>query len=385
MIEKIANNKTNQEPINLNSIESIKEKLDYYRSLFGKIQDLTEEDFEKLKIDIKTFFNLKSTHFTNEAPENLVRISNNTNILNSQGIELGCFTEIDQILAPPIKFCNFGRCNLPNQQVLYCALDPASAYWETKPKKGDVITLSYWKRKKGIKINCNVIGHEKISDPEKDSKLKEVFYLLDDFFIDAFSYEVDRQRPQDYLFSSLLSSEFLFYPVHSENNIEAIIYPSVQKKKFGYNFAIKNDLIFERYDLVGLETRFVLDENPNINPETNDLTSDYIIASIGTETFDLKSGKILYSDKVKETFEFLRMLQTSEGKQQRLDVPDNVSKNMVLNLSRNSKIYVNTKPKKKRIGRNEKVNVIYSNGTVINDIKFKKIMEDFNSGKCKIL
>jgi hypothetical protein len=152
--------------------------------------------------------------------------------------------------------------------VLYCALDPASAYWETKPKKGDVITLSYWKRKKGIKINCNVIGHEKISDPEKDSKLKEVFYLLDDFFIDAFSYEVDRQRPQDYLFSSLLSSEFLFYPVHSENNIEAIIYPSVQKKKFGYNFAIKNDLIFEKYDLVGLETRFVLDENPNINHET---------------------------------------------------------------------------------------------------------------------
>ncbi|MDY3339538.1 hypothetical protein PG279_10175 [Riemerella anatipestifer] len=383
MIEKIADNKTNQEPINLNSSEKIKEKLDYYRSLFGKIEDLNDVEFEKLKSDVQNFFNIKSSHFTNESPENLVRISNNTNILKSQGIELGCFTEISQILAPPTKYCNFGRCNMPSQQVLYCALNPASAYWETKPKKGDVITLSYWKRKKGVKINCNIIGHEKVLNPKIDTKLKEVFYLLDDFFIDAFSYEVDRSRPRDYLFSSLLSSEFLFYPINSDKNIEAIIYPSVQKKKFGYNFAIKNDLIFEKYDLVGIETRFVLDENPNINPETDELTSDYIIASIGTETFDFKNGKILWSEKAKETFDFLRELQLSEGKQVRLEVPENINKNIVLNLSQNSKIYVNTKPKK--IGRNQKVNVIYENGLKIDNIKFKKIMNDINNGKCKII
>lgn len=383
MINKIANNDSNQEPLNLNPIEQISEKLDYYRSLFGKVQDLSHEEFEFLKNDIKTFFNLKPVSLTTEAPENLVRLSNNSNILKSQKKELGCFTEINQILAPPIEYCNFGRCNIPNQQVLYCALNPASAYWEIKPKEGDVITLSFWKKKKNAKINCMVIGQEKSTNPDADTELQKVYYLLDDFFVDAFSYEVDRTRPKDYLFSALLSSEVLFYPIKSENNIEAIIYPSVQKKKFGYNIALRNDIIFEKYDLTGTETRFVLEEYNDINPETDDLISDYLISSIGTDTFDFEKGEILYHEKVKETFDLLRMIQTSPGKQIRLPVPENINKNIIFNLSKTSEIKVNL-PIKKKYGRNERVNVVYENGVEINDIKFKKIMDDYNNGKCKL-
>jgi hypothetical protein len=69
MIEKIANNKTNQEKMNLNPPEKVKEKLDYYRRVFGKIQDLSDNDFENLRNDIHTFFNLKPIVLSAECPK----------------------------------------------------------------------------------------------------------------------------------------------------------------------------------------------------------------------------------------------------------------------------------------------------------------------------
>lgn len=385
MIKQVLKINPYNENITLNSTEEIAEKLNYYRSLFGKVQDLTDFEFENLKKDIKTFFNTKPIHFTNEAPENIIRVSNNTNVLNSTGKKLGCFTEIEQILAPPIEFCNFNRCNLPQERVLYCALNPATAYWETKPKKGDIITLSYWKKKKNISINCVIIENRIDKHLKSINRLEEVYYLIDEFFIDVFTYEINKNRPRDYIFSALISSEILLNPLNSKNYIDAIIYPSVQKKKYGHNIAIRNDKIFEKYELIGVETRFILDEIPNINPKTNDLISDYIIGSIGTETFNIKKGKILYSKKVEETFDLLRMLQTNGSKQIRYDIPENYPKNLIFNLSENSSIYINTKSEKRRLQRNQKVNVIYENGLTIENVKFKKIMHDFNTGKCKIL
>lgn len=44
MIDTITNNETNQEELNLYATRNIKEKLNYYRSLFGKIQDLSEKE-----------------------------------------------------------------------------------------------------------------------------------------------------------------------------------------------------------------------------------------------------------------------------------------------------------------------------------------------------
>lgn len=113
--------------------------------------------------------------------------------------------------------------------------------------------------------------------------------------MDAYSLLVSRDRPGDYVFSGLLSSEMLFYPVVANNNFEAIIYPSVQKKKFGDNFAIRNDLIFEKYNLIGVETKFILDEYENLDPSTNEVTTDQVIGSFGTEVFDFENGKILYN------------------------------------------------------------------------------------------
>ncbi|MCX6230867.1 MAG: RES domain-containing protein [Bacteroidetes bacterium] len=385
MIEKVANNKFNTEKLNLNPPEKVKEKLDYFRTLFNKTHDLPLVQLEELTQNIKTFFNLKSVGFTDNPPSILVRISNNNNILTSQGKELSYLTDISQLLAPPIKYCNYGRCNIKGQQVLYCATSEAGAYWETKPKNGDVITLSHYELKPNAKVKCNLIRREKRENTKDNYPLIEIAGLLEEFLIDVFSLEVSRDRPVDYLFSSLLSSEQLFYPVVSYKNIEAIIYPSVQKKKNGENFAIRNDLILERYNLVGVETRFILDEYENLDPTSDEVTTDQLIGSFGTTAFDFETGKILYNEEADEIFKLFRKLQTGKGKQVRYEHP-NFPKNIPFNLTPTN--YQN-KPKSTikplKLERNDKVNVVYQDGTRLDNVKYKKVSNDIIRGKCKIM
>ncbi len=381
MINKVANNKFNTEKLNLYPTEQIKEKLEYYKSLFGKTHDLAPAEFELLKKDIATFFNLKPGGHTYLAPPHLVRISNNNKILEAQGKELSYLTDISQLLAPPIQFCGFGRCNIPNQQVLYCAVNEAGAYWETKPKNGDVITISHFHLKPDAKVMSYVVNREKTENPAIKHQLQEVYYLLEDFFVEAYSSQVAKDRPRDYLFSGVLSSETLFYPVVAPNNFEAIIYPSVQKKKFGENFAIRNDLILERYDLVGVETRFILDEYENIDPASDEVTTDQLIGSFGTDKFDFENGKILYKvDEAEKLFKLFREMQTGSGQQIRYETPG-IPKNLAFNLApKDIPIKIN-----KKIGRNDRINVVYQNGSRKDNVKYKTISDDIQSGKCRIV
>lgn len=383
MIDKIANNETNQEELNLHPTKDIVEKLNYYRSLFGKVQDLPDAEFENLKKDIAKFFNLKIGANTQDAPQRLVRISNNNRILAAQGKELSYLTDISQLLAPPIQYCGFGRCNIQNKQVLYCATSEAGAYWEIKPKHGDVITLSHFELKPNAKVNSLVIMKDKTENPKIKNQLQEVYYHLEEFFVDAYSLEVDRTRPRDYLFSALLSSEQLFYPVVSDKNFEAIIYPSVQKKKFDENFAIRNELMLERYNLIGVETRFILDEYENLDPASYEVTTDQVIGSFGTTEFDFKNGKILYNEKADEIFKLFRMMQTGPGKQVRYE-HEGIPKNIAFNLSPQKDKNVKDNANSSKIGRNERINVIYQNGTRKDNVKYKRVEDDIISGKCKV-
>lgn len=384
MIDKVANNDSNQEELNLNPPQKIKEKLDYYRTLFRKTHDFSDNDFNSLKKDVKKFFNLKFIGVPDKPPSRLVRVSNNNQILEAQGRELSFLTDISQLLAPPAKRTGYGRCNIPDQRTLYCAVSEASAYWEVKPKKGDVITISHFEIKPETTINCSIIGKKNEKDSDLSTTLKEVYYLLREFFIDAYSLEVSRDCLRDYLFSSLLSSELLFYPIPSDKNIEAIIYPSVQKKKFGQNFAIRNDLIFEKYTLLGVETRFILDEFENIDPESEEHITDNLIGSFGTKTFDYESGGILYKDNAKMLFELFRNLQINGSKQQRFGNSGNIE-NLAFDLSVSA-------PKandydifsKKKIGRNDFDSVVYQNGINKGKVKYKFVERDIEKGMCQI-
>ena len=72
---RVANKKYNTEQLNLNPIDKIKDKFDYYSSLFSKTPDHPSDKFVILKQDIATFFNLKPGINTKDAAKRIVRIS----------------------------------------------------------------------------------------------------------------------------------------------------------------------------------------------------------------------------------------------------------------------------------------------------------------------
>lgn len=386
MIPKIANNKTNQEELNLEPTEKIVEKLNYYRTLFDKLHELSEAEISELTDNISIFFNLKTVGFSDKPPEDLFRISNNNKILSSLGKELNFLTDISHILAPPIENCWYNRCNIPKQQILYCATDEATAYWETKPQKGDVITISHFKLKENAVINCNVIRKEKISNPKILNQLQEVAFYIDDFFTEIFSREIPRDKPLQYLFSAVISSQHLFYPIPSDKNIEAIIYPSVQRKKHGYNLALQNDLILKKYDLVSVTTRFIVEEYKDIEPTHQGPTVESLISAITINQFNFENSEIIYPKEIIEKFSFFRNLQTSiisgEAKQVRYDAPKQLSE-----IIKEHQVYQKQRQseKTKKLQRNDRINVKYKDGTTKMNTKYKDVKNDLELGKCFLL
>jgi hypothetical protein len=385
MIKKVANNETNQEPMNLEPTEKIIEKLDYYRSLIPKLHELSDAEMSDLKKDVGTFFNIKPIVFSKQVPEYLVRISSNTNIL---GENLNFITNIDHLLSPPSHLSKFNRCNLPGEEVIYCATDETTAYWETKPKKGDVISISLFKAKENATLNCAVIDPKRKAPKKLNNELEEVFYLINDFFVEVFTMPVERDNPKKYFFSSTIASEQLFYPIEYEHNIEAMVYPSVQRKMNGHNFALKNDIILEKYDLVEVTTRFIIDEYENIDPASSDRPIDDLIASISIKEFDFDKRELIYPKDFYDRFDFFRHLQMMDGKQVRFEKPmgqkefnEYLKTQSILKKSDSSKKLV-----EKKYGRNDKVTVMYyNNGPVKKDIKYKFVEKDIKAHKCMII
>lgn len=60
MIDKITKNKDNLGEPDIHPIEKIVEKLDYYRSLFGKLEELSDDEIENLKKRHFNFFHFQS-------------------------------------------------------------------------------------------------------------------------------------------------------------------------------------------------------------------------------------------------------------------------------------------------------------------------------------
>lgn len=389
LIEKIANNQTNKEDPNWNSNEEIRKKLDFYRAFFNKVQDLPDDEFVKLKDNFKTFFNIIPAIQSKEAPQYLFRISNNNRICSSLGIDLTYLEKIENIMAPPKEFSNFGRCNLPGEQVLYTSLDEVSTYWECKPKNGDVITISRLKLKERANFTFLIVRREKNEDKKVDTPLQEMYGLLEDFLVEIFTLEVERNRPRDYLFSAIISSTLLHHHKSSFRSIKAILYASVQRQKFSDNFALVNEDVLKYYDLEAVENRFILDEFEDLNPTVNEYTTDSLIGTFGTNAFNIKKGLIIYNDdKSKMLFKLFRELQTGSGKQTRTtdtNLPKNLSFNLAPSGYKTLQKPYSQKVNTNKLGRNDKVNVEYQNGTKIFEVKYKRVKDDIDSGRCQLI
>ncbi|WP_431200443.1 RES family NAD+ phosphorylase [Mucilaginibacter sp. P19] len=266
-------------------------------------------------------------------PRHLVRISHNTNIFSGRSKPVSYFTSIEDILAPPSHLVKINRCNIERQRVLYCSLDEASAFWETKPKYGDIITVTRFVLKNGAESTCSVIIPEPFSAENFSDPLRLVYSLIREFFVDVFTLKVDRSRPRDYLFSAVISSEQLFYPIRSKDDVEAIIYPSVQRKGFGDNIALRNDVFLQKYFFVSAETRFILDEYIEHDPMSQEPTADQVMASFYSYSYNPITSKISYNSKVDEIFELLKKFQDPKNPQTRIDNGPDIPKNIAFNMS----------------------------------------------------
>jgi hypothetical protein len=298
-----------------NPLTSIKEKLEYYRELSKKgLSSLSDDEFALLHQDIKRFFNVQFAAFTTAEPTKLFRISFNKQITN-QG-RGGQLQKVSQLLGPPSDKAKLGRCNLHGESIFYCALDFNTAVWETKPVFDNVITISEWKIKDGKKIIINsIFNHPDITNVNQEAKaayegyLKEMdkihpkqyelFDTIIKFATEEYVKPVLKDKPKEYLFSAQFSSS-IFQPSPDGFRIEAIIYPSVQRKYGVSNLAILNSIILDRFELVSITTHDVIQTFYDKDPTSNESILGVFPAYKKITEFDIANDKIIYPDPLVE-------------------------------------------------------------------------------------
>jgi hypothetical protein len=123
---------------------------------------------------------------------------------------------------------------------------------------------------------------------------------------------VDREKNENYLFSSLVSSRFLQRGKDSNGfQIESISYPSTRRDCEVTNIAILNSLVLEKLDLVSVQIMTVGEINYD---ETNKTRHDLIMVSpliTEAERFDFENNQIHWNLK-KELEDAIRLHEESE-------------------------------------------------------------------------
>jgi len=161
---------------------------------------------------------------------------------------------------------NYNRASLEGQSIFYAGANgtlPVTV--ETKPQKGQLITISKWVLKENTTLNMAIIcqDHEiALSNPEElyscyqdyhaqlkrlQPNTRQIIERIYQLVIEAFTREVNPSIKQGYLFSALFANLFFFDPC---NPVDAIYYPSVPNKGGAMNLAVKPDIIDSKFQMV---------------------------------------------------------------------------------------------------------------------------------------
>ncbi len=296
------------------TLENIQTKFKEYKDLIDSgLHNLSKEEFDELKENINTYFNIELAFFSDTYPTNLFRVTNNKYIVG-EGKRL---TKISQLIGPPEGLAKMGRCNLEGESVFYAALDFETAIWETQPEIGDNITVSVWKIKKGEKLDMHHIFHPIKTNLSKESaaaykasikalptifgKIRnnnpELFDIVDmyySFLTEEFMRKVNYEEKENYLVSALFSSRFL-QSKRDDNGfkIEAISYPSVKREYGITNVAIQNSLVLEKLELEKIILYEIGETNYTKEAKPNDLIK-VIGWQLEFDDFDFENDLIIY-------------------------------------------------------------------------------------------
>lgn len=241
----------------------IRVKLDYYRQLSATgLSKLCDSDYLALQIDAHRFFNYIPGFYADTYPTKIWRVSFNKRINGAPRAKL---TKVTQLIGPPLGGSSkFGRGNLPGESVFYGALDPITALWETRPQKGDYITMSEWSIRPDERLYLHYVFHPDVTMANRESRDAYAAHrreqgrlhptqleLTEDlfrFYAEQFMKPVSDTEHWDYLFSAICASNLIQSPKDANDGtrIESVLYPSVKRERGVSNVAIANDVVLKR-------------------------------------------------------------------------------------------------------------------------------------------
>ena len=210
---------------------------------------------------------------------------------------------------PTDKVSRYGRCNYPNQSILYSSFLEFTALNETQPRKGDLITESKWRVRGNQTLTyCPIFKNQpthgvvnlrglQINDVfEKTLKVyseheQEKINILVQFIADVFTKRIHYDNHFDYIFSAYFSNKI--FKDFENGTIEAIYYPSVKEKLSFENLAIKPEVFDKKYELIE-----VREDVCHADPTNG--RGGYLFHGLSDcKSFDYASGKILWDkDKI---------------------------------------------------------------------------------------
>jgi hypothetical protein len=285
------------------SLEDVKEKLNYYRQLSkAGLQNLTSRQYLDLTEDLKYFLSASVGVPLSLKRENfryIYRVTVNKRITNNNNDPL---TKISNLLGPPAIFSPTGRCSIQPEDlsIFYCTLDFLAAVLEIRPNVGDKITISVWRINENQSLTTHMALHPKLVNNDffteyykitKGRKHPVVAEIIDEilfFFTEEFLKKSDDQYPENYLFSSYFS--FVTHSSPKENNfkLDTVLYPS--NKVFGAtNLAILNSVVLDKLELQAVY-RTTID---TIDREYNDVNSIVLTRFEKYDQFDLRNDEII--------------------------------------------------------------------------------------------
>lgn len=214
--------------------------------------------------------------------------------------------QINLLKYPPAHLVSkYGRANFDKQSVFYAAFDSMTVLDELKPEAGDLITISKWEMKPEQKLNVSpifkittkdnvshnafsmnfLVGYEN-SLRKVPKEVAEQIDALIQFMAECFAKEVDNANHLDYFLSAYFTNR-IFHEFEN-GEIEAIVYPSVQKNLSFSNIVMKPESFEKKYTLKEVDESVV-----KVTPKQNGM-GYFLEGTAWSKQFDYEKGTIIW-------------------------------------------------------------------------------------------
>lgn len=213
--------------------------------------------------------------------------------------------EIKYLKYPPAeRVSNYGRCNYPQQSILYSSLIDFTTMNEIRPKIGDLVTDSVWKVKNNQSLKyCPIFKNQPVDGTINPwtYKVNQVFNVkleqypknvaeqindLVQFVADVFTKRINTASHLDYIFSAFFANKI--FNEFEDGSIEAILYPSVKNHLSFENLAIKSTVFDAKYELVEVKDSVCIQDLTDGNRGYG------FLGLSDCKSFDYVSDKILW-------------------------------------------------------------------------------------------